>query len=178
MIPMSARATLAPALIIDMDGTLCDVRSIRHHLQRNATNNGQRDFRAFHSASIDCPPNHQVAALAREVSSAGLQIVIVTARENKWSFHTALWLYENKIEYTHMLMRSKGDYRPDVDIKREIATQVLKKYNPLLAVDDRDDIIEVWRERMIPTLKVREDGSIDQSQIPPALKRLLRKTVQ
>lgn len=156
-----------------MDGTLCDVRSIRHHLEANPASGLKRNFHAFHAASIECPAHPQVAALARELSAAGLRIVITTAREAKWSFHTALWLRDLDIEYDAMLMRENGDFRPDADVKRALVPQLFARYTPVAAVDDRDDIIEVWRESGIPTVKVTEAGEIERSGLPAALQSVL-----
>lgn len=156
-----------------MDGTLCDVRSIRHHITGFEDAGLRRNFHAFHSDSIECPAHPAVADLARQVSAAGIQTVIVTAREAKWGFHTALWLREQGIGYDAMLMRDNGDYRSDVHVKRAIAKRVLRRWMPLVAVDDREDIIEVWRENGIPTLKVQDDGSIDRSELPHTLTSLL-----
>lgn len=159
-----------------MDGTLCDVRSIRHHLEWNSATCSKRNFHAFHSASIDCPPHPQVVALARELSEAGVSIVITTAREAKWSFHTALWLEELGIPYDAMLMRENGDYRPDVEAKRSLLSELLVRFTPVAALDDRDDVIGVWREGGISTLKVTEGGEVERSALPAVLKSLLESS--
>lgn len=161
------------AVIFDMDGTLCDVRSIRHHLEADPATGKKRNFHAFHSASMECPPHPQVATLAREVSAAGARIVITTAREARWSFHTALWLRDREITYDAMLMRDNGDFRPDAEVKRSLIPQLLARYSPVAAIDDRDDIIEVWRESGISTVKAHDDGVIDRLTLPPALDALL-----
>lgn len=180
MRPVFAATATAPypAVIFDMDGTLCDVRSIRHYVAKSDAAGSRRDFHAFHSESINCPAHATVADLARQVSAAGIKTVIVTAREAKWGIHTALWLREQGIEYDAMLMRDDGDYRSDADVKRSIAVRLLLEYVPLVAVDDRDDIIDVWREKGIPTLKVHDDGAINRSELPTALTALLQRTAK
>ena len=40
------------AVIVDIDGTLVDVSSVRHHV----AGPGKRNFDAFHRESADCPP--------------------------------------------------------------------------------------------------------------------------
>ena len=146
-----------------MDGTLCDVRSIRN-LVENSSDGAtprKRDFHAFHSASIDCPAHRAVVDLLDEVRALGLSIVIVSAREARWSFLTALWLRENGVPYDEMFLRDNGDYRRDDEVKADIAKSLLRRYAPVLAIDDRPDIIDVWHSFGIPTARVLEDGNLE-----------------
>ena len=48
------------AAIFDMDGTLCDVRSIRHYVQYKPNH---RNFHKFHGESINCPAYPEVKEL-------------------------------------------------------------------------------------------------------------------
>jgi hypothetical protein len=45
-------------------------------------------------------------------------------------------------------------------VKAEICAEIQSRYEPRLAVDDRDDILGVWAEASIPTLKVGEAGAL------------------
>lgn len=149
------------AVIVDLDGTLCDVRSIRHFVEEPLSDAPfRRDFEAFHSASLECPSFPAVVDLLHELRSEGLLILVVSAREARWAFLSALWLEEQGVAYDEMFLRINGDHRPDVEIKHEIAKEVLRRFRPHLAIDDRDDIIEVWRSFGIPALKVLSDGTI------------------
>jgi hypothetical protein len=40
------------AVIVDLDGTLCDVSTILHFVEGD-----EKDFPAFHTASAECPPD-------------------------------------------------------------------------------------------------------------------------
>ncbi|QEE60280.1 hypothetical protein FVA74_00895 [Salinibacterium sp. dk2585] len=146
-------------MIFDMDGTLCDVRSIRHFVEEGAGASA-RDFMAFHDASINCPPFPHVLALLKAASRRSMRVLIVTGREDRWSFHTTLWLAENDVPFDDIYMRPRGDYRSDALLKADFARAILRQYRPLLAVDDRDDIIEVWANAGIPTAKVTEAGTL------------------
>lgn len=137
------------AIIFDVDGTLCDVRSVRHYVTGD-----QRDFTAFHKASLFCPPNHAVRDLARMSDQA---VVVVTARDARFERVTRDWLAKHDIAFEALYMRPWGDQRKDAVVKAEILTAILADgFVPVLAVDDRDDIIEVWNAAGIPTLKVGE----------------------
>lgn len=77
------------AVIVDMDGTLVDVRSIRRYVSGPPA---PRNFAAFHRASIDCPPNPEVVAEVRAHASRGREIVVVTARARRWERLSSMWL--------------------------------------------------------------------------------------
>lgn len=147
------------AVICDLDGTLVDVRSVRQFVEGTQS----RDFDAFHAASIDCPRHDQVFHLLAKHRDAGALIVIVTAREARWSFLTTLWLRENGVDYDELLMREARDNRPDHVVKDGFARRLEAKYRIELAVDDREDILEVWHRHGFPTVKVEPDGNLSTS---------------
>jgi phosphoglycolate phosphatase-like HAD superfamily hydrolase len=154
------------ALIFDVDGTLCDVRTIRYLVEPTPGSNFRPDFGKFHSASSGCPPHRAVMLLAQEAHRSGLAIVVVTGREEKWRALTEQWLASNQIPYDELKARNSKDYRPDHVIKAEIETEISKRFVPLLAVDDRPDIIAVWHRAGIVTARVDEAGNIGAPRVP------------
>lgn len=137
------------AWIFDVDGTLCDVSSVRHHVLERPKN-----FDAFHSGSLDCPPHQWVVDLARSVQEAGGVVVVVTARRERWWWHTVLWLAENDVPYDVLEMRGDRDDRKDYDVKRDILTRLRERYDIVHAVDDNPSVIALWQEEGIPTTVV------------------------
>lgn len=159
LVPMTLdelRHTSRAAIICDMDGTLVDVRGIRHLVAPGS----RRDFDAFHSASIDCPINDAVRDLLLLEKERGAKVIIVTARAERWAFLTSLWLSEHGIDADELIMRQALDYRPDHEVKTEFARALAQRYDVIAAVDDRDDIIAVWQGFGFPTIKVSEDGQL------------------
>lgn len=148
------------AVIVDIDGTLCDVRGIRHFVDGDTEGKRRRDFDRFHAESIKCPAFHDVVTLVSRAKANGLAILVVTGREERWSFLTSTWLAEHQVEYDELFMRSAKDYRPDHVIKAEMLHAIVDSYRPVLAVDDREDIAEVWASAGIPTAIVGEDGQV------------------
>lgn len=159
---------LPEAIICDVDGTLCDVRSIRHHVERPIGLDGtfRPDFVKFHGESIDSPINHRVAELLVRARSAGLAVIIVTAREARWSFLTSTWLTEHGVVYDELLMRPAKDHRSDALVKEDMAENIVRQYRPVLAIDDRADIIGVWQRAGIPTSFVSPNGDLGQLEWP------------
>lgn len=134
------------AVLFDLDGTLCDVRSIRHHVTGTV-----KDFDAFHRASADCPPNQDVVEAARKARADGLGVLIVTGRAEKYRELSSLWLARHGVEFDAMWMRPDGDFRPDYVIKEEILQDIiLSGWRPVEAHDDRPPVAEVWERHGIP----------------------------
>lgn len=146
------------AIIFDVDGTLCDVRALRHHVESDKRGMTRADFRSFHGDSIDAPEHEEVTRLYRRAVDAGFLIVVVTGREEQWAFLTSLWLAEHGLSYAELAMRPRGDFRRDAVVKEEMLEKLIRRYDLRLAVDDRSDIIDVWRRYSIPTIRVGPDG--------------------
>lgn len=137
------------AVIFDMDGTLCDVSSIIHHVQGE-----ERNFDAFHGAAIDCPPNAEVVAGVEQARTDGYAIVIVTARSAKWRDYTIKWLDLHEIGYDALYMRIEADFRPDHEVKADILANIRKDFVPVHAWDDSPTIIALWRDNGIDVTEV------------------------
>ncbi|MDO4686185.1 MAG: HAD family acid phosphatase [Corynebacterium sp.] len=158
-------SNLPQAAIFDMDGTLCDVRTIRHIVTSNPKH---RNFHKFHNASIDCPAYPQVVNLYRALQAQGIAMIVVTARTEHFSFLTNLWLRDHGLACDELLMRANKDQRPDHAVKQDLLQKILRQYRPIVAVDDRPQIAEVWRSNGIPTIMVSESGDVDLSDAASA----------
>ena len=132
------------AVIFDMDGTLCDVASVRHHVRGT-----RRNFDAFHRASLECPPHEHVVEAARQAKADGLDVVVVTARQERWRRLTGIWLALNDVPSDELLMRADHDERPDVEVKRSILRRIRKRYEVVAAWDDNPSVIALWRSEGI-----------------------------
>ena len=134
-------------MIFDVDGTLADVRGIRHHV----LGTGRKNFDAFHSESVNVPPHQHVANAARVAYLLGHDPVVVTARKVRWARHTGMWLAMHDIPSAAMFMRGDADSRSDVEVKRDILKAIKKSWNVVAAWDDNPKSIELWESEGIPT---------------------------
>ena len=144
------------AIIFDMDGTLANVSSIRHHLTTfDATKRRViKHFDAFHAASVDVPPNASVVNHAQVAHMLGHAVIIVTARKAMWRNHTAMWLAINGVPSDALFMRADDDNRKDFDVKADILDAIEHTWNVIHAVDDNPSVIALWESRGIPTTVV------------------------
>ncbi|MGF7150438.1 putative kinase [Sphingomonas zeicaulis] len=148
------------AVIFDIDGTLADVGHRVHHLD------GEKDWIAFFRDMQDDPVIEPIATLARLLHKAvearhGLDaVLIVTARPERpdWRQTTLDWLEINAIPYDRIYFRPEGDTRPDQIVKADILQRILEDgYDPVLVIDDRPQVVKMWRAHGITTLQCAAD---------------------
>ena len=94
-------------------------------------------------------------------------IIFLSGRESteQCRTDTISWLkkhtkIENEEFYSSRLfMRKEGDHRKDYIVKNEIYERdILPHYNVILAIDDRDSIVDLWRSKGILTLQTNYGG--------------------
>jgi beta-phosphoglucomutase-like phosphatase (HAD superfamily) len=140
------------AVIFDMDGTLANVSSIRHHLTTfEATKRRAiKHFNRFHAESVNVPPHSHVVNAAQVAKMLGHDVLIVTARKHMWRHHTAWWLAMHDVPSDALFMRGNKDDRPDFDVKKDILSTIRQAWNPIHAWDDNPSIIALWKQEGIP----------------------------
>lgn len=147
------------AVILDMDGTACNVTSIRHLVTGET-----RNFHAFHTASVDCPPNADVIDSVKKDQANGLAILVVTARQLRYAPHTMFWLSgpDVELEWNELYMRRDGDFRPDYEVKKDILEMIRADgYEPVKAYEDNPNVLRLWKEEGIPEIVVVEGFGFD-----------------
>lgn len=144
------------AVIFDMDGTLADVSSIRHHLTKfdETKRTVVKHFHRFHAASVSVPPHQHVVNAAQTAKMLGHDILIVTARKHMWRHHTAWWLAIHDVPSDMLMMRGDEDNRKDYEVKKDMLDTIRKAYTVIHAWDDNPSIIKLWTEEGIPTTVV------------------------
>lgn len=138
------------AVIYDVDGTLANVSGIRHYINGEA-----RNFDKFHKAASYVRPNQYVLDAMQFDKECGFTTFVVTGRNEKYRYTTSVWLQKWNAPFDYLLMRPDGDFRKDVEIKREILMSIRQRgYSVLHAWDDNPNIIKLWREEGIPVTVV------------------------
>lgn len=149
--------TKRKAVIVDVDGTLVDVSSIRHHVRKAQNPDGtwkKKNFDAFHRDSVNCPPILGTLCMLEQWIEEGAEIIIVTARSERYYPQTAWWLAENEVPHAAIYMRTEGDYRQDYVVKREILERIRQRWHVVHAIDDNPSVIALWEEEGIGTTVV------------------------
>lgn len=132
-----------PACIIcDLDGTL-------------SLMNGRNAFDQDVSKDL---PNKSVIDLVLMQAHMGVKIIFLSGRAGTevCKNTTEEWLktHCNVIDYT-LKFRAPGDYRKDNIIKEELYERHVKgKYNVKFVLDDRDQVVDLWRSLGLPCFQV------------------------
>lgn len=143
------------AVIVDMDGTLCDVNSAIH-LQSQPDG-----FSAFHHACAACPPHQTVVDWCVDHHGRGHAILIVTGRDAWTRQLTTQWLSEHlPIPIGGLYMRPDGDFRSNADVKHEIHSLLAQTHEIRAAIDDDPEVVQLWGEIGIPVAMVLDSGEV------------------
>ena len=138
-------------VIFDLDGTLCDI-SHRLPLIKQA----KADWPAFFDACDKDAPKPEIISLFQALSDAGNKMIIVSGRSDRTLFKTDQWLSYHGIKPHEIIMRKDGDYTPDDILKKSWLDKRLlgDKENILFCVDDRQRVVDMWRNEGLTCLQV------------------------
>jgi shikimate kinase len=135
-----------PAIICDLDGTLCNVKHRQHYVQRE----GKKDWNKFFLEMVNDTPNNNVLEILKRFSKDH-DIVFCSGRPKEYEQLTIDWLYKHVTPHgfnTHLLMREAGDHRPDSIVKEIILDfDILTQWKPAFILDDRNQVVDMWRAR-------------------------------
>lgn len=133
--------SLPKAIICDLDGTLALI-------------DDRNPFDATHADkdNLNQPVAHTLKVFAKE----GYNILLVSGREERFREPTIRFLEKYAIPYHQLWMRPSRDYRKDSLIKREIFdAQIAGKYYVEFILDDRDQVVDMWRKELnLPCFQV------------------------
>ncbi len=138
-------------VIVDIDGTIADVRHRLHHIQGT----GRKNWKAFFE---EMDRDTTIPGMIERVHDLGsrYRIIFVTGRPEHYRARTETWLRKHGLAYDKLFMRSSGDHRPDYISKSE----VLHEIDPneiVLALDDRPPVCAMWRKYGIHCELVESD---------------------
>lgn len=154
------------ACIIDLDGTLCNVEHRLHHVRAEK---GKRDWKSFFSNILGDSANEWCAEIVRSLSKQQKNgpshvIIYCSGRPDSYRKETIQWLEKNNLHDLNsslpengkemvLFMRPRNDSRDDSIVKEIILDfEILSRYTPFFAIDDRARVFEMWRKRGIVTL--------------------------
>lgn len=138
--------------IFDIDGTLADLTHRLPHIQKDP-----KDWGSFFAACADDAPIYHIIKLAIDIDISGAAIVYVSGRSDECREATEKWLRVNALPDGKIFMRASGDHRPDHQVKVELLQMLRNEgYRPVMAFDDRNSVVKMWRELGIPCAQVAD----------------------
>jgi predicted kinase len=84
-----------------------------------------------------------------------IKIFIFTGRDGFAKERTKDWLEYNEIYYDKLHIKGENDNRKDTIVKKEMYDENIKdKYNVICIFDDRDQIVQMWRDMGLTVCQV------------------------
>lgn len=139
-------ADAPPALIVDIDGTVAKM-------------NGRSPY-DYTKVSEDLP-NDPVIGVVQMYYEMGYEILFTSGRPDSCRLDTALWIaghlgWNLGINY-QLFMRNAGDHRRDSVVKKELFDRHIRdNYRVEFVLDDRNQVVEMWRSLGLTCLQVAE----------------------
>ncbi len=112
-----------------------------------------------HDASMEDAVNWPVVKVCDALHAAGHPVLLISGRDEQYRPVTEYWLATHNIcpYRTGLVMRSRGDNRPDQIVKRELYEQHIQPHYSVVAVlDDRKKVVQMWRDLGLLCLQVAE----------------------
>ncbi len=153
---------MKPTYVFDLDGTLADLAHRLHFIKppKGQEDGFEADWKAFYGACHADEPIKETIGLYRDLWEANKHMwknlfVIASGRSEDCRYDTVMWLKEQGIEYDALYMRAKDDHRADHIVKREMLAQMRGDgFEPIMAFDDRQQVVDLWRGEGIRCLQV------------------------
>jgi len=130
---------LPKAIICDIDGTLAKME-----------NRSPYDISKVSEDRLNIPIYNILNHFKKNYN-----IILISGRDSICRKETEEWLEKYNVPYNELFMRVEGDIRKDNIIKEELFNQYIKdKYYVEFILDDRDRVVEMWRDKGFTCLQV------------------------
>lgn len=156
-----------PAVICDLDGTLCDLTHRLHYVKNENKKLNRWDL--FEKEVGKDGIFDWCKKLVNQMGS-NYPIIFCSGRNENAKKDTKDWLLKHGFEFTygkdnsergkhyqHLFMRNRNDFRQDYIIKEIILEFEIKtRYTILFSIDDRKQVVDMWRKHGIVCLQCAE----------------------
>jgi len=170
-------------IICDLDGTLCNIDHRLHFVQATehgflpfVTSDGtitypRKDWDAFFAGVPDDKVNEPVLRVLQEMTQGNCgctrgsrrEIIFCSGRPERCRADTVEWLhradeymFDPELDEYKLYMRQDGDFRRDDIVKQEILDKYIDKERVLFVLDDRDQVVHMWRHNGLTCFQVAE----------------------
>lgn len=143
---------LSPAVIFDLDGTLCDHRwRIKKIGPRVEGANPQKRFEKYHSFCDKDKPVNKVLTYIRNLHIHN-HIIICTGRPIKYRKKTEAWLSKYQVPYKLLMMRGNKDFSHGWKLKLRMIQKLPQLgFLPKMIYDDEIEVIQMAKALKLQT---------------------------
>lgn len=140
------------AFICDIDGTIADCSHRQHYVRSKPKN-----WPAFEAGIPFDTPILPVVSLVHDLVGKGMTLLMCSGRSEKNRDETVQWLDRLKLKPEVLLMRKNRDFRADNLVKSDMLNELFGLgYSPSFTLDDRNQVVQMWRDRGITCIQVAE----------------------
>lgn len=133
--------TMPCAIIVDIDGTLAKM--------------GKRRFWEWGKVGLDTP--HWDIISLSNLLFLQRKVILCSGRDAVCRPETEAWLAAHRVNYTELHMRPAGNNEKDCIIKERIYREHIEgKYNVDFVIDDRNQVVQMWRSLGLRCLQVAD----------------------
>jgi len=149
-------------IIFDLDGTLADISDRRKLSTKPDGDINWGTFFEPNNIDLDVPVPAMVFLYQMLVLNPAIKIVMFSGRSGITLQATLDWFEKHNIRLPYILwMRQTKDYTPDNELKAKwfeelLESEKITKKDILFAVDDRNKVVEMWRNLGITCLQCEE----------------------
>jgi predicted kinase len=136
--------SLPKAILLDVDGTAMHM----------SPNRGPFDW----AKVLDDTPNQAVIETVLALHARGYLIVVMSGRDDVAKEDTILSLEAAGVPIHEIHMRTAGDSRKDFVVKKELFdAHIRNRFNILVALDDRNQVVRLYRDVLqLPVFQVND----------------------
>jgi len=138
--------TKQPAIIIDLDGTLCNIEHRLKFLDRKTY--GKDYYKMFWDELPKDSVNLWCKSIIEAYTSKDPKIVVIflTGRHIDVQEKTTTWLRDNlTLNFFHTLFMRPDHSWDVIEYKRKVFVEQIKQnYDVIFAIDDDIDVIKMW----------------------------------
>lgn len=155
---------MKPLYIFDLDGTLALIDHRRHIIEDPSRDDSK--WRRFYDACDKDRPNEPVIRVMESLRRFA-DVWIFSGRSDEVATKTIDWLAQHTsflrsdLLYGDVLtMRQEGDYTPDDRLKKQWLDAMLvdDRQRLVATFDDRDRVVQMWRDNGVPCFQVAPGG--------------------
>lgn len=150
-------------VIADLDGTICDIGHRLHKIRPPKYPHGageqlepKPDWDGFYELCDFDEPKMPIIRVLQALSQH-YPVVIISGRSEIVLVKTQEWLAKHVVPYQHLVMRLKGDFRPDHELKLDALKLLnLAPADILCVIEDRERVVKMWRDLGVTCLQCQD----------------------
>lgn len=146
------------AVLVDVDGTIAHMKDYRSPFDWKSVGKDDPDLNVMQIVNwIRLGMYHDNSTVGHLFGEPQARVILMSGRDEVCRQETFDWCVSWDFNYDELFMRPEGDMRPDNIVKAELFdTHIRDHYDVVGVLDDRDQVVDMWRRMGLTCLQVAE----------------------